>query len=153
MSGLAGYLPLCYDSSMSYAADVVEQSHDAVVALIRLMVPGCEFVYLLGGGARGRSHPGSDVDLALLAAAPVPALVRHDLGSRLAGLVACDVDLIDLATASSVMRKEVVAYGVLWFERLPELGTTFEGRVLSEYARLNDERRPILERIAREGHI
>lgn len=51
------------------------------------------------------------------------------------------------------MKTQIVARGRVLFEARPGLRAAFEGRALAEYARLNEERRPILDRIAREGSV
>ncbi len=110
-------------------------------------------MYVFGSVAHGTQHPGSDVDLALLAGRTMSPLALFDLAARLSELAGREVDLIDLAAASTVLRKEVVAAGELLFEQTPDTRVAFEGRVLADYARLNEERRPVLERIAREGRV
>jgi len=115
-------------------------------------VPGLSLVYLFGSTTKGQRHPASDIDLALLAAAPLGQVERFDLAAWLADELGADVDLIDLSSASTVMQKEVVAHALLVFGS-ESARAAFEGRVLSAYARLNEERRPILERIAREGRV
>ena len=64
-----------------------------------------------------------------------------------------DVDIVDLARASTVLQKEVVAHGRVLFQRSSGVRLAFEARVLGDYARLNEERAPVLERIAREGRV
>jgi hypothetical protein len=48
---------------------------------------------------------------------------------------------------------QVIAGGTLLFEGDGEARGRFEDRALGDYARLNEERRAILERIAREGTV
>lgn len=130
---------------------IVQQVADLMAALSE-RVPGLRLVYLFGSTAKGRRHPGSDIDIALLAASPLGQVARFDLAAWLAEQLGAEVDLIDLSQASTVMQKEVVAHAQLVFgDEIARVA--YEGRVLSAYARLNEERRPILERIAREGRI
>jgi len=124
-----------------------------LVPELRAEVPGLDLVYLFGSHAQGRPHPGSDVDVAVLGSAPLAPLARHALAQRLADHLRRDVDLVDLASASTVMKKEVVAHGQVVFASSALARPRFEGRVLSDYVRLNEERRPVLERIAREGRV
>lgn len=146
---------------MSYPGDVhhappdpsLATRLDALLPELARRLPGLELVYLFGSHAGGQVHAGSDVDLAVLALTPITPLARYDLAQDLAHALGRDVDLVDLASASTVMKKEVVANGRLLFSRAPSSRAAFEGRVLSEYARLNEERRPVLERIAREHRI
>ncbi|MCC6811620.1 MAG: nucleotidyltransferase domain-containing protein [Deltaproteobacteria bacterium] len=91
--------------------------------MLRNALPGVRLVYLFGSQAKDRARADSDVDL------------------------------VDLARASTVMKKEIVAGGRTLYEQSPATRHAFEGQVLSAYARLNEERRPILERIRREGRV
>jgi hypothetical protein len=64
-----------------------------------------------------------------------------------------EVDLVDLATAPPALRARVVTQGwrVYCANRLR--CDLFEIRVLKEYAYLQEERRPILEDIQRQGRV
>ncbi|MCC6619667.1 MAG: nucleotidyltransferase domain-containing protein [Deltaproteobacteria bacterium] len=115
--------------------------------------PGIELVYLFGSHAAGATHPESDVDLAVLSRHPIGAMARFELAQALAGRLGREVDLVDLSSASTVLRKEVVAHGRLLHASAPRARADFEWRALADYARLNEERRPILERVAREGRV
>ena len=86
-------------------------------------------------------------------APPCPALTRFDLQERIASLLRCPVDLVDLKTATTVMAMQVLATGLLLLDAAPEVRGEFEDRVFSAYASLNEERRGILERIAAEGSV
>ncbi len=60
---------------------------------------------------------------------------------------------MDLAVASPVMAIQVVARGELLYDGEPEARGRFEDRAFGAYARLNEERRGILERVAAEGTV
>ena len=64
-----------------------------------------------------------------------------------------DVDLVDLRAASSVLRVQVLRDAQLLFESDPNARALFEATVLSSYARLNEERRGIIEDVMRSGRI
>lgn len=51
------------------------------------------------------------------------------------------------------MQAQVISRGTLLLDLDPTQRERFETRVYSAYARLNEERRGILERIQREGRI
>ena len=128
------------------------RDHDTVEA-IRTALPDVIAVYRFGSTAAGVDRPDSDVDLALLAGAPLPAVTRFDLQERIASVLQRPVDLIDLRTASPVMAMQVLANGLLLLDAAPERRGEFEDRMFSAYARLNEERRGILERVAAEGSV
>lgn len=106
-------------------------------------------VYLFGSAATGRCHPGSDIDLAILPAQPCDPVELFETANHLAAGVGCHVDLVDLGRASTVMRKEVVRTGVLLDEQDHAKRTEFEMLALSDYARLNEEREPVLRSLNR----
>ena len=84
---------------------------------------------------------------------PLAPLVRFDLQERLADALRRSVDLVDLRSASTVMASQVVTTGVLIHDGAPASRGAFEDYIYSAYARLNEERRAILDRIASEGTV
>jgi predicted nucleotidyltransferase len=117
---------------------------DAILRHLNLLE--LDAVYLFGSFGTSRQHPGSDLDLAVLAAAPLDPAELFRLAGEISTTLNVDVDLLDLAAASTVMAKEVLRTG----ERLstPNLNAArnFEMRTLSDYSRLNEERQAILAR-------
>ena len=101
-------------------------------------------VYLFGSTASNRTRPDSDVDLAVLPAIPLAAAELMALRTELSEQLGRDVDLVDLSRATTVLRKEVLARGRLLFETDRLRRAEFEMYTLSDYARLNEERAPIL---------
>jgi len=101
-------------------------------------------VYLFGSIASGRQRPDSDIDLAFLTDAAVEPLVVFQISQSLADRLGREVDLVDLSPATTVMAKEVIRTGILLSDRVPALRQDFEMRTLSDYARLNEERQPVL---------
>ena len=127
--------------------------HPAIVRYLQQHLDGLLAVYLFGSRARGAHRPGSDFDLAVLAAQPLAAVQRFELAQELAVLVGHDVDLIDLRQASSVLRSQVIGGGrPLYRASAPEL-EAFEDFVYTDYARLNEERAAILADIHRRGSV
>ena len=83
----------------------------------------------------------------------LPPVALFDLQERLASLIGTDVDLVDLAVASPVLAIQIVGQGRLLYEGDAAARGAYEDRTFSAYARLNEERRGILQRIAEEGTI
>jgi uncharacterized protein len=110
-------------------------------------------VYRFGSSALETTHAGSDIDIAILVRGFMSANDRFDVQERLAAALGRDVDLVDLGTASTVMAVQVIGHGRLLYEADATARGAFEDRALGAYARLNEERRPILERIAAEGTV
>lgn len=124
-----------------------------IVKLLREALPDVQIVYLFGSQARGDAQPSSDLDLAVLTPAPLPPLTRFELQERLASAVSRDVDLVDLKSASTVFRVQVIDGGQVLFESNEKDRWRFETRCLSEYAYLNDERAGIVDDIGRRGTV
>jgi uncharacterized protein len=101
-------------------------------------------VYVFGSAAAGRMRSGSDMDLAILPPAAISALKLFETRIQLAEIFNRDVDLIDLSCASTVLRKEVLAAGRLLYETNAFRRAEFEMYSFSDYARLNEEREPVL---------
>lgn len=124
-----------------------------VVSLLQTQVGDLQAVYRFGSSVAGVDRPDSDVDLAILAARPLGAVERFDLQELLAAALRRDVDLVDLRTASTVMASQIITTGVLLYEADARARHVFEDFTYGRYARLNEGRRGILERIAREGSV
>ena len=124
-----------------------------LVEAARNAVPGMQALYAFGSRVRGDATPESDLDLALLAPTLLDANARFALQEALASIAGCDVDLVDLRAATTVMRAAVFRSDRLLFEGDPRARAWFEMLSLSDYARLNEERRGILEDVARRGTV
>lgn len=123
------------------------------VAEIRAALPEVVAIYRFGSSADGTAGRESDVDLAVLTTLPLDAAARFDLQERLAVALRRPVDLVDLRSVSPVMAIQVIARGVLLYDANAATRGAFEDRVFGAYARLNEERRGILDRIAVEGTV
>ena len=129
-----------------YGADM---KHQVILQSILHCYPDIQGVYLFGSYDTGNERPDSDIDLALLL--PFPSAVRTkdlplspcrvDLETKLER----NVDLINLRLTNTVLQNEIVNAGRLIFVQEPEAIHEFEMRVLSDYQKLNEERKDILE--------
>jgi predicted nucleotidyltransferase len=123
------------------------------VETIRRHVPAAMVVYAFGSVATGEDMRDSDVDLAVLASRPIDSVERWTLQETLASEVHRSVDLVDLRRASTVMRAQVIANGRVLWEADPDARARFEATAFSAYARLNEERRGILEDVRSRGTV
>ncbi|HDZ56533.1 MAG TPA: nucleotidyltransferase domain-containing protein [Pseudomonas xinjiangensis] len=114
--------------------------------------PDLSAVYLFGSRATGDAGPGSDLDLAILAGTAPGPVDLWDLSSRLAGIVGCPVDLLDLLTASTVMQYRVITTGQRLWSRGSE-APLYESFILSEKTDLDEARAGILQDICDTGRI
>ena len=124
-----------------------------IIETLRGALPEVVAIYRFGSTATGQAGKESDVDIAVLPAAPLEPSFRWDLQERLAVALHRPVDLVDLLQASTVMRMQVLESAILLFERDPPARLRFETAACSGYARLNEERRAILDQVRREGTV
>lgn len=125
----------------------------ALIEHIRKSVPSLIALYRFGSQAKGLARPESDLDLAVLACDPIPAMRRFELAQELAIQLHRDVDLVDLYTASTVMRMQVISTGKCLDAPNEPTRREFEMYAYSDYARLNEERREIVKGITERGVV
>ncbi len=109
-------------------------------------------IYAFGSRVQGHAHPDSDLDLALLLPGYAQPLQRWTLAQQLAAALGCEVDLLDLRAASTVMQYQVLATGrCLWAQQ--PAAALFECFVLNEKLNLDAARAGLLADIAQRGTI
>jgi predicted nucleotidyltransferase len=131
----------------------IDAGIDRLLERLRFSLPDLIAVYLFGSQARDAERPDSDIDLAVLCPEPLDAVACWDLGQELAALAGKDVDLIDLRRASTVMRARIIAEGSRLYCANDTTCAEFEVHAYSAYARLNEERRGILQDIQQRGYV
>lgn len=120
---------------------------------IRADVPDVLAIYSFGSFGTASARQDSDIDLAVLPREPLPQADCWKLTEELAVIAGKDVDLIDLRSVSTVMRAQVVSSGRRLYCADPKRCAEFEDYVYSAYARLNEERRGILQAIHQRGAV
>jgi predicted nucleotidyltransferase len=110
-------------------------------------------VYRFGSTAQGTATGASDTDIAVLTRKSIAPERRFDVQEALAAEIGRDVDLVDLTSASPVMAIQVITRGDLIYDGDDDARGRFEDRTFGAYARLNEERRGILERVRSEGTV
>ena len=126
---------------------------DALAATLIREFPGLVAAYRFGSTVSGQTHRDSDVDVAILTDAPIGATRLFDAKALLEETARTTIDLVDLLAANTVLRMQVISGGVPIVVREERSRALFEDYVFSSYARLNEERRDIIERIRREGTV
>ena len=124
-----------------------------LVRAIRDAIPEVIAVYRFGSSVEGTTHGESDIDLAVLLPQALDPVRRFDLQEQLAVAMRRDVDLVDLRAVSTVMRMQVVSRGILVACFDPAEKDRFETHTYSAYARLNEERKAILEQVERDRTV
>lgn len=110
-----------------------------MVEYLRTHLPDLQAVYAFGSQITGHARPDSDLDLAVLMKGRADALTLFNLSSDLADLAGCDVDLLDIRAASTVMQYQILTTGERWWA-VDYPADLFEIFVLREKIDL-DERR------------
>ncbi len=111
--------------------------------------PEAQGIYLFGSHGTAGQRPDSDVDIALLLpfarAKEAGDLSLSPCRGDLEDALHRDVDLLNARRVSTVFQKEILASGRLIDRADPAAVDEFEMLALSDYQRLNEERREILE--------
>lgn len=110
-------------------------------------------IFLFGSTVSGNFRPDSDIDVAFLTTLEFSDYECFMLAQQLADILSRDVDLINLAAASSVLQAQVVGKGEVIYAQDRQIEAEFKIRALKNYAFLNEERFEIIDRIRKEGEI
>lgn len=111
------------------------------------------FIYLFGSAAQGTVTEDSDLDLAFISK---KEFSRYDLlifAQQLADIAGRDIDLVNLADISTVFRAQIIGKGRPVYSNDDYFMSQYEIRALKEYAKLNEERKEIIDRIIKEKTI
>lgn len=121
---------------------------------LRQSLPGLRAVYRFGSAGSVYETAQSDLDLAVWCLPAVPDASLWWLAQDLAVQCGRDVDLVNLNTASTVMRHQIMTTGERLFMVPPLVDVElFETHVLSEYASLNERRALILHDVLETGSV
>lgn len=124
-----------------------------IVATITSALPDVAAIYRFGSHGSTSERRDSDVDLALLGRQALDSSRVWHLKHELAIKLGREVDLVDLATASTVLQAQVITNGERLFCADARYCESYEDYVLSSYARLNEERKGIISDILKRGSV
>jgi predicted nucleotidyltransferase len=124
-----------------------------IIEMLTGRIPHVIAIYQFGSQVHGTARPTSDLDVAVLAHDPISAEQRFHIVQDLALQLHRDVDLLDLRTASTVMRVQVLATGQCLETRDDQAKAEFEMYAYADYARLNEERRELVQGIQERGLV
>lgn len=127
-------------------------NYQGIVNHLREAVASLSAVYVFGSQVTGHATAESDLDVAFLADDELSAEVLWDLSSSLANLVKCDVDLLDLRTASTVMQYRIITTGkCVWTK--DSQAALYESFILSQKTALDEARAGLLQDIQTTGTV
>ena len=109
-------------------------------------------IYVFGSQITGHANENSDLDLAVLIDGHVETFDLWDLASQLSEIAGCDVDLLNMRLASTVMQYQILQTGRTLWAKQPDAGI-FESFILSEKISLDVLRKELLEDIDQRGSI
>ena len=122
---------------------------------IKLISQEWPFLGLYAYGAVITEHfnAQSDIDLAVLSKNSLAEEKIWNLKNKLASLLKHDIDLVDLQKAPTVLQFQVISSGKQISATDKTACESFEDLIYKMYARLNDERKEILEDIQKRGSV
>ena len=122
-----------------------------ILAAVREALPEVRRVYLFGSRAIGEEWPDSDLDLAVVLDGPADPVSLWMAGEDIASRLDVDVDLIDLLTADTVLKHQIVTTGRRLFAADPMDAERYEIFILKDMMDLEEIRAPLIADIKRRG--
>lgn len=110
-------------------------------------------IIVFGSFARGRARKESDVDVGFLSEKKFDPYEVFMVAQGLADRLGREVDLVDLAAASTVLQAQAVGTGKVIYCSDEIKRKLFAMTVLKKYARLNEERQRIMENVKKRGAV
>lgn len=123
-----------------------------ITAALQMQLPHLLAIYAFGSRAQGTAVPESDLDLAVLTEGYADPVLLWELSQQLADDLSCDVDLLDLRAASTVMQHQIITTGKTLWARDAQ-AAIFESFILSEKTALDEARAALIADIRREGTV
>lgn len=124
-----------------------------IVKILNQKIKDIISIYLFGSFQKGQMRKDSDIDIAILLDGALDNITRWEISCILTDKLDKDVDLINLRDASTVMKAQIVTRGKCIYESDKKKRDLFEMYSLSDYARLNEERKEIIEQVKKEGRV
>lgn len=112
-----------------------------------------KFIYLFGSFAKGEGREDSDIDLAIYTDKKINAYDLFTISNKLSFEIKRDVQIIDLKDADTVFASQIVGNREELYCEDEILKANYNIRTFKDYAKLNEERKVILDAIERDGRI
>jgi uncharacterized protein len=130
---------------------------EKAVQRILQALPSAMAIYVFGSRASDDSTDQSDLDMAVLVAGYAEVVALWSLASDIAVEIDCDVDLLDMRAASTVMQYQILSKGSrVWQSSVATVALDvglFECAMLSEMTALNEARGDLIADIQKSGRI
>lgn len=127
-------------------------NRDTVIQILQAKVPDLLAIYAFGSRVQGTAGSDSDLDLAVLVGGYADPVILFALAGELSDVVGCQVDLVDLRAASTVMQYQIITTGQRWWAADAQ-AALFEAAILSDKTELDTARAGLLRDIQKEGKI
>lgn len=114
---------------------------------------GAILIIVFGSIVTNKSHAQSDIDIALISDTKHSSMEIYSAAQDLANLIKRDVDLINLTEVSPVMQAQIITKGKIIFDENPRFRQEFFILALKKYARLNEEREVVINKIKERGRV
>ncbi len=125
--------------------------------LIRQKLSNVLAIYVFGSRVTENTSKNSDLDLAVLVAGYTDVVGLWNLSTDIASAINCDVDLLDMRAASTVMQYQILSKGTrVWQSDDPSVALDvglYECAMLSEMTALNEARAGLIADIKQSGTI
>ncbi len=112
-----------------------------------------KFIYLFGSFAKGEGRNDSDIDLAIYTDKIIDAYTLFIAAGNLSFEVKRDVQIVHLKDISTVFAAQIVGTKEVLYCEDEYLMANYDIRAFKEYAKLNEERKVILDTIKKDGRI
>lgn len=112
-----------------------------------------EFIYLFGSYATGEAKSESDIDIAIYLNKQITPYELFLISNKLSLRLKKDIDLINLNETSTVFAAQIVSKGHILYTKDDILRQTYSMKIFKEYAKLNEERKVVLDSIREDGSI
>jgi len=141
------------EQTIGKSADIAAPLIDDIISEICRSIDDVNSIYIFGSFHQASTNLDSDIDIAVRAKKIISSSVLWDLATALTTICQREVDLVDLHSASTVMKIQIIHYGQKIFCASEIENDSYEDYVCSSYARLNEERAGILEDIRIRGSV
>lgn len=112
-----------------------------------------KFIYIFGSFAKGEGRSDSDIDLAIYTDNIIDPYKLFITAGHLSFEIKREVQIVHLKDISTVFAAQIVGTKEVLYCEDEYLRANYDIRAFKEYAKLNEERKVVLETIEKDGRI